>query len=269
MGSHMSNSFQSYRRLVDRLDQNNSLEIEQSWRQGRTAYGGLTTALSLAAITRNFPDLPPLRTFQITFVGPVGETPRFETSRLRQGRNITSIEAKTINDDQTNASGVFMFGANRESSVFKTQPSPSQMEPESCEDFIPEQAKPFVPKFVTQFDTRLVAGHRPMTAAKDGYILAWARHAHPDSRQGTDAFTCLADVLPGAAAPMVSRPAPMSSMNWQMNFLKDDVVTDDGWYLVETKLSAALGGYSSQVMRFWNKKGEMIAEGTQSFAIFS
>ena len=61
----------------------------------------------------------------------------------------------------------------------------------------------------------------------------------------------------------------MSSMNWHVNFLEDHVSTDDGWYLIETALNAAQGGYTSQLMRYWNKSGELIAEGMQSFAIFA
>ena len=37
---------------------------------GRTAFGGITSALLLAAILNDHDDLPPLRTMQINFIGP-------------------------------------------------------------------------------------------------------------------------------------------------------------------------------------------------------
>jgi acyl-CoA thioesterase len=50
--------------------------------------------------------------------------------------------------------------------------------------------------------------------------------------------------------------------------LQDDSKTEDGWWHVETDLTAAQGGYASQVMRIWNTEGELVVEGVQSVAIF-
>jgi hypothetical protein len=49
---------------------NYEIEIDENWKQGRTAYGGLTAALLHAAIVNSYDNLPPLRTAQINFVGP-------------------------------------------------------------------------------------------------------------------------------------------------------------------------------------------------------
>ena len=52
------------------------------------------------------------------------------------------------------------------------------------------------------------------------------------------------------------------------NLLTDTPETEDGWWQVESRLTAASGGYSSQVMRIWNTDGELVVEGMQSIAIF-
>ncbi|MEK7264701.1 MAG: acyl-CoA thioesterase domain-containing protein, partial [Pseudomonadota bacterium] len=44
--------------------------VAENWLQGRTIYGGMTAALCLEGALRTFPDLPPLRSAQISFVGP-------------------------------------------------------------------------------------------------------------------------------------------------------------------------------------------------------
>jgi len=62
--------------------------------------------------------------------------------------------------------------------------------------------------------------------------------------------------------------SPVSSMSWMFNLLTDNPSTEDGWWQIESRLTAAQGGYSSQVMRIWNSAGELVVEGMQSIAIF-
>ena len=88
------------------------------------------------------------------------------------------------------------------------------------------------------------------------------------SRDGVASFLCIGDVLPPAAIPMFTKMGAISSMNWHINVLVDDVATKDGWWHIESNQSAASDGYSSQIMRYWNTDGVLVAEAIQSVAIF-
>ena len=103
----------------------------------------------------------------------------------------------------------------------------------------------------------------------EGYIRTVTRHHDIQSRDGIISLLCLGDVLPPAALPLLRDMAPVSSMTWMVNVLVDAPQTTDGWWHVETRLSAAAGGYSSQVMRIWNMDGQLVVEGMQSVAIFA
>ena len=243
-------------------------EIPDTWRQGRTAYGGLTAGLSLAAAQKQFSNLQPLRSLAINFIGPVTENPIFKSRLLRQGRNVTSIETQALIGDDVVATTTFIFGAARESDLAVQFPAPAAAAPDDCEPFTPEFAKPFVPVFFHNFDTRLIAGSRPMSGADEGYIRTWSRHHDAASREGVASFVTLGDVLPPAALPMFKKMGPVSSVNWMLNILVDNPTTNDGWWHIETKLTAASGGYASQVMRYWNSDGVLVAEGMQAVAIF-
>lgn len=243
-------------------------DIPENWRQGRTAYGGLTAGLSLAAVQKQFTDLPPLRSLMINFIGPIAENPVFKSRLLRQGRNVTSIETQALIGEDVVATTTFIFGAARESELSVNFPAPDATSPEDCEPFTPEFAKPSVPVFFHNFDTRLIAGTRPMSGAEKGYIRTWSRHHDAASRDGVASFVTLGDVLPPAALPMFKKMGPVSSVNWMLNILVDNPTTKDGWWHVETKLTAASGGYASQVMRYWNADGVLVAEGMQAVAIF-
>lgn len=241
--------------------------ISDDWRQGRTAYGGLTSGLALAATQMKFPDLPPLRSAQINFIGPVTEDPVITPTLLRRGRNVTSVRTDMHCGDKIVASIMFIFGGPRDSSLSATFAAPDAPAPEDCQPFTPPALKKLVPPFFLKFDTRLISGSRMVSGAADGYIRCWSRHEDADSRSGIVSLLTLGDVLPPAATPTFKTYGPVSSVNWQMNFLSG-ITTADGWWHVETRQTAARDGYSSQVMRFWNHAGDLVAEGMQSVAIF-
>ena len=295
-------------------------QLTQNWKQGRTAYGGLTLALAYEAAAQNLSALPPLRSVQINFVGPVTNDPVFTAQILRQGRNVTTALVtgfteggfteggfteggfteggfteggfteggfiKTGDGDTSRkiiASANFIFGAARKSEISEnlaapaapipetTKPEttkPETTKPEDYPPFTPEFAKPLVPQFFHNFDTRLIAGARPVSGASEGYIRTWSRHKDTASRKGIASLLCISDVLPPAAMPMLKKMGPVSSVNFTLNILVDDPQTDDGWWQIETRQSAAQGGYSSQIMRIWNTNGVLVAEGMQCVAIF-
>lgn len=243
------------------------VDIPAHWKQGRTAYGGLTAALMLAAAQKQIEDLPPLRSALINFVGPVKDSPLLTAELQRKGRNVTSVSAAAHIGDQAVGRAEFLFGAARTSDINIDFPAPEAIAPDAARAFTPEAARAMVPQFFHNFDTRLIAGARPMMG-DEGYIRTWSRHRDPAARSGVAALLCLADVLPPAAMPLLRKFAPVSSMGWIFNLLQDDPQTEDGWWHVESKLTAARGGYSSQVMRIWNTDGELVVEGMQSIAIF-
>jgi len=107
-----------------------------------------------------------------------------------------------------------------------------------------------------------------MSRAEKGYIRTWSRHKDPASRTGLTSLMTLSDVLPPAASPLFGHMGAISSVNFMFNLLVDHPVTQDGWWHVETTLTAMQGGYASQIMRFWNSDGVLIAEGMQCVALF-
>ncbi len=245
-----------------------SADIPENWRQGRTAYGGLTSALMLAAAIKRFETLPPLRSALINFVAPVTGSPNLRSNLERQGRNVTSLSATGHVGEKAVARADFLFGTARSSKIAVDFPAPPAPAPEDTELFTPEATRDMVPGFFHNFDTRLIAGGRPMMGSDEGYIRTWSRHKHKPSRTGIESLLCIGDVLPPAAIPLMKTFAPISSMSWIFNVLMDEPITEDGWWHIESRLTAARGGYSSQVMRIWNTDGQLVVEGLQSIAIF-
>ena len=262
-------SFIELRDSLQKVGNGYSVEVGERWRQGRTAYGGATAALSLAAANLAISDLPPLRSMLVNFTGPVVENPVFVPNCLRTGKSVTTVEVTVNSQDNIAARIIFTFGGNRPSSLTVPRDSMTiENAPEDYELYTPKEVEAFAPQFVVNFDTRLIAGERPVSGSEEGYVRTVSRHKAVESRSGIECLVALADVLPPAAICMTKTLAPVSSVTWMMNMLTDDPATQDGWYQVEARLSAASNGYSSQQMGIWSLDGTPIAEGMQCVAQF-
>src|SRR3546814_1044053 len=72
--------------------------IDEGWMQGRTAYGGISSAVALAGTMALHPTETPLRYAQISFVGPVGGDCTVETRVLRQSKSSLFLDAGVSSD---------------------------------------------------------------------------------------------------------------------------------------------------------------------------
>ncbi len=241
--------------------------VPTNWAQGRTAFGGFTAAVLLKAALGGGRDLPPLRSAMINFTAPVTETPETTVEVLRQGRNVTTLDVKARVAGRVVASAAFSFGASQVSHVTDGLPAASIPVPEDAESMIPE-GREAPAAFFNNFEVRMIEGHRPFAGAERGHVRIWARHKDPESWDTPEGLMCLGDVLPPAIFVKATKPGPNSSMNWMYNVVREDTSTRDGWYMLETDLSAAQNGYSSQVMRIWNSDGELIVDGMQAVVTF-
>ncbi|MEO1028375.1 MAG: thioesterase family protein [Pseudomonadota bacterium] len=241
--------------------------LPADWAQGRTAFGGFSSALMLGAAMRDFSDLPPLRSVLVNFTGPISERPDVSTECLRQGRNITTIHTRATNGEKNSAFGVFTFGVERESHLSQDHPAPDANHPDDYKVDVFEPGKR--PGFHQHFDIRDIEGDAYMSGSDRGYIRKWIRFRDPTARNRPEAALCLADCLPPSAFPMMKQFGPNSSVNWICNFFHENLKSEGGWYQVESTLTATMHGYSSQVMRMWNTSGDMVVDGMQSVLIFA
>ena len=242
-----------------------AVDIPEDWMQGRTTYGGLSAALCLETLRRSFPELPPLRSAMISFIGPAGGSVEARARLLRQGKSVTFAEADLTGEKGLATRGTFAFGAARSSQFDKIFSAPPSMpDPQECEHFIPEGLGP---TFVRHFDTRLAKGGRPMSGSAEHDHYIWVRHKDRNANDAV-ALLALADMPPPAVMPMFTAPSPVSSMTWMINLLTATPDTKDGWLLLQTRAENASEGYSSQDMLIWNFDRTLIATMRQSVAVF-
>lgn len=259
----------SFSQVTDQLRRDggaSEVHVSADWLQGRTAHGGLTAALCVEAAQRAAADLPPLRAAQFAFIGPASGALTVTPTTLRSGKSAVFVGVDLTGEAGIAVRALLCFGAGRASALsHRALPMPATPPPEDCPPYFdPARA----PNFAVNFDCRLAAGARPMTAGAPPQMRVWVRHRDPDAGQGGAALVALADAIPPAAIILFPAPAPFSTATWSLELLTEDLACDSGWRLVETRADTAEGGYSSQAMTIWNEDGRPVIAARQSVAIF-
>ena len=242
-------------------------EVPEDWQQGRTAYGGLSAALALAAVRRAEPDLPPLRTAQIAFLGPAAGAQAIETRVLRAGKSMTFVAADATGEAGLCTRSLFGFGAARQSEIdYDDVPMPDVPGPEEAVEWnFRERGGP---AFLQHYEVRGVAGDLPFSGAEEARFLLWVRHRDEAARRGEGALLALADAPPPAFLSMLTKPAPTASVTWQADFLTDAHDSADGWYLCGSTGDAAVDGYGGQSQMVWARDGEPVIAARQCCVVF-
>lgn len=240
--------------------------ITDEWKQGRTAYGGLSAALALEGAKRLVNDLPPLRSAQIAFVGPVDGEVRVLPRLLRQGRNAVWVAVELVGDGGVGLVATFVFMRALPSSVSVGSPA-APHDLVSPDGAIPTDSE-MRPAFLQHnFETRYAL---PKARGREADVCLWVRLLQRDGLNPESEIMLIGDALPPAVVPVMQQRGPVSSMTWQINLLGKTVGPgDDGWWLLRSTAEGASDGNSSQSMLLWSCNGTAQAAGTQSVAVFA
>ncbi|ERO64160.1 thioesterase family protein [Pseudomonas piscis] len=250
---------------LDTIAVNTPCAFPSSWLQGRTAYGGLSAAMALQLVMKEHPaDLPPLRTAQISFIGPVTESVCFRTELLRRGKSVTQIGVDAHVADALAMRASFCFAAERQSTIHHMRAQRPDIGPPSLYEHPMAWANP--PGFFQNFEVRFVGDSIPDSSSTVPELLAWVRLHDADGIKPDVALIAIGDSLPPASMAMFAGPTPISSMNWTIDLVGP--VPEPGWLLLRSRSLAASNGYSFQLMEVWDIHGNLVMLSTQTVAIF-
>ena len=245
-----------------------TVTITEDWMQGRTTYGGLSAALCYAAARAHKPDGMTLRSAQIGFVGPAGGPVHTRAEVLRQGKSACYVSADVYTEKGVATRALFIFGSARDSNmqIDRLPPPPAVKGPEEVGSFFSVRSDKR-PGFTQNFNMRLAAGSPPMAGAEEADMTLWMRHKD-EAATGMLALLAIGDAPPPAAMATFTQPAMISSMNWSIEMLTDNPVTEDGWYLARHVSPQGADGYCVQDMTMWNASGAPMMIGRQTVAVF-
>lgn len=257
--------------LLCDFDPARGLHLPPQWLQGRTAYGGITTASAVAA-AQQLADgpLPPLRSAQVSFIGPALGALRCQVQTLRAGKSVTSVGVDVLGEQGLAARLMLVFGQARQSTLAHDfSERPGVRGPESYAELGVADSPALaaaVPAFMGNFQLRPAAGSMPVSGADNPEIVAWVRHRDAEGVDPCVALIALADALPPAAFTSYRQLAPISSINWSFDLLGP--VPAGEWFLLRSASDYTADGYSSQQMQVWDIDGRLLMRGRQAVAVF-
>jgi Acyl-CoA thioesterase len=258
----------SLSQLLSSFDPATGLELPASWQQGRTAYGGISTALAVAAAgAASEAPLPPLRSAQVSFIGPANGRLVFRPQLLRAGSSVVSMAVDVHAGAGLALRLALVFAQARDSSVAHSCAERPVVAPWSaCPEFDMTRA-PFAPAFTRHFQIRPAGGAMPLSGAEHPELMIWVRHRDAAGVDPLLALVAMGDALPPAVFTALRAPAPASSINWSFDVL--DPTPRGDWFLLRSTSEHARDGYSAQAMQVWDENGGLVMLGRQSVAVFA
>lgn len=258
--------------LLDAVhDHPQSVSVPSSWSQGRSCFGGLMAALVYEAMQARVAPGRPVRSLAISFIGPPAiDVPiAFEVEILREGKAVSQVVGRAIQNGEVMTLIQGSFGAARESSVsVNAEPAPA------FKPVLESPALPFIagamPEYLRFMEMRWALGGMPFSNTKSRAIGGYARLRDVEEEALTEAhLLALVDTWPPAVLAHLARPAPGSSLTWTIEFVQPlPAMTTRDWTQYKAVIEHARDGYGHVAAGLWTPKGELVAISRQTVTVF-
>lgn len=250
----------------------NGMVVPDGWGQGRAAFGGLAAALVYEAMRARVPADRPVRSLAITFVGPMAlETPvDFEVEVLREGKSVSQVSGRALQQGQVVTLVQGSFGASRDS-LIRVDAEPAPEMKSAAEAMELPYVKGVTPDFTQHLAMRWAVGGMPFTNTPRRRMGGWVGFRTEAGERPVDESDLLAlvDAWPPATLPYLRRPAPGSSLTWTIEFVQPvPRATTCDWFQYLAEVEHSRDGYGHIAARLWSPDGELMALSRQVATVF-
>lgn len=246
--------------------------LDDSWHQGRGAYGGLVGAVLASAMEQHVADpRRRIRSLTLHFAAPVQAGPldvetiteRFGSYvtqvsvRARQGTDVVAFGTATCAGDRPPARGAGLTYADAHR---PDCPSPDRVRPMADH--------PLMPAFTKHFEYRPCLGAQPFAGASRSELGGWIR-PRVSSPWSVGLLVALLDAFPPAVLTRSSdfRPAASVDMNTHIFSVPDEPAPMGEFLLLHAVSRWAHAGYADERARLFRADGTCLAECQQWVAV--
>lgn len=250
-----------------------AVQVPASWGQGRAVFGGLMAALLHEAMRAKLTDDRPVRSLAITFVGPAAPDVPFslEVEVLREGRAVTTLLGRAVQNGQVVTLVQGSFGAGRPSEItIDALTAPALKSVEQAAQELP-RIPGVTPDFMQHVQLRWALGGWPFSGDVSRQMGGWVRLRDvPEAPVAAAHVLALVDAWPPSLLPQLKRPAAGSTLTWTIEFIQPlPRLSTHDWcrYVVETE--HARDGYGHAAAELRTTDGELIALSRQTVTVFA
>ena len=256
--------------ILTRLEESedNTTIFDESWSQGRSAYGGIAAAFAVTGMRKLLSSPKPLRSLMVSFIAPVppGEV-KVEAEIQREGRNVTQMSGNVICNGELCLQAMAAFGNSREGLKVEAQHDFNPSPKESGVEF--QDHKKRVPGFLQFFEGSWVDGGLPFGGNPCNELNLWIRHKTDMTGLETEKLITICDIPPPVILSYFEQgPIPSSSLSWSLEFVVPPEEVKSDWFYLEFIADAATDGYTQQSGKIYDESGQLCALSRQCMVYF-
>ncbi len=260
----------TFDQLVAEVRQDGTVTLPSDWAQGRATFGGLVAALAFDVMAAKVADGRAMRALQVSFVGPVepGVPAQFEAELLREGKAVSQVQGRILQNGEPRLVCLASFGGDRESAIqVEPLPAPEVRPVDQCQGL--PYIKGMTPEFTQHIEMRWAFGNLPFSGKGGREMGGWMQF-----RETPEVFTdahivALVDAWPPAVLPHLKDRAPASSLSWALEIVHPRPVINPGdWLLYRATIDQAGAGYGHTHAGVWTASGELVALSRQTVTVF-
>ncbi len=246
-----------------------SFGVEESWYQGRGAFGGLTAAALLEAMSAVIDDerrRP--RSLTVHFAAPLPACKHILEVRVeRLGARVTHLGARVLTDDKVSALASATFAATRDAPLAYHDAKAPVVPP--FETVPAVGVTPLLPAFCQHFEYRFCVGQVPYSGAEEARTGGWIR-PRSHERLTYALAAALLDAYPPAVLARASSVTPAVSVDMTVDFFEPLPLANghkDGRALIDARSRFCAGGYADELAELWSEDGQLLAQCRQLVAL--
>lgn len=260
----------NFEKLLTLAASGGDVTIPSSWAQGRASFGGVTTALVFDRMNAVVAPGRPMRSMQVSFVGPVtpDEPATVEAEILREGKAVSQVMGRIVQGGEPRLVVLASFGGDRESAVtVEPLPAPEARPVGDCREL--PYIEGVTPEFTRHIEMRWAFGGLPFSGVGGREMGGWMQFREAPEVITDAHIVALVDAWPPALLPHLKSPAPASSLSWALDIMhpRPEVRPDD-WLLYRATIDQAGAGYGHTQAGIWTSRGELVATSRQTVTVF-
>lgn len=257
------------------LAKQSQLAFDSSWAQGRSVFGGLSAAVVLAHIeAHHAPQGQQLRSVQVNFCGATvtEEDCHLKVEVLSQGRSVTQINGQLIQEGQVKTQLVVVYAKRRQSSVTVDADAIKITEERASYKALP-YIEGVTPVFIQHLSLVFSNNNLPFSGSSNPRVTGWAQFRDPSVHQPglltNSALLALIDAWPPVLLSLLKKPAPASSISWNIEFIQPEINVDARAELYyQCDIQEASDGYGHTEARIYSENGTLLALSRQLVGVY-